>query len=148
MIQTILILAQNSNDQNLFQLRKLGSIMEGNLKSSDPCFISLEIDADMENTIILFDKHVWEQKPFLGRYAQRIRNADIHILRSNRWLQNGGLKTGTEGLIMITQRKSLPIRNSQANIINPICVDYMTKIESIKHFASSCQISTPIGYKE
>ena len=45
-------------------------------------------------------KNTWEQKSLHGRYAQRIRNAIIEIVKANRWLKSAGLKVETEGLII------------------------------------------------
>ena len=46
-------------------------------------------------------KNAKEQKPFHGRYSQRIRNADIDTVKINQWSESVGLKTETEGLMIV-----------------------------------------------
>ena len=43
------------------------------------------------------------QKMLRGRYAQRIRDADIDFVKTNRWLKSAGLKVEIKGLITIAQ---------------------------------------------
>ena len=62
-------------------------------------------------------KNSWEQKPLHGQYAQRIRNTEKHIIKTNQWPKRAGLKAETEGLIITAQDQSPPTRNYQAYII-------------------------------
>ena len=48
-------------------------------------------------------KNAREHKPQHGRYAERIRNINIDIIKTNRWLKSSGLKAGTKGLIIVAQ---------------------------------------------
>ena len=49
--------------------------------------------------------------------VQRIRNADIDIIKTNQWLKSAGQKAKTERLITAAQDQDLPTSNNQANII-------------------------------
>ena len=46
-------------------------------------------------------KTTWEQKTLHEWYSQR--NADIDIVKTNRWLKSAGLKMETDGLIIAAQ---------------------------------------------
>ena len=54
---------------------------------------------------------VWEQNTLHERYAKRILNVDIDIVKINWWLKIAGLKDETEGLITAAQDQSLPTKN-------------------------------------
>ena len=49
--------------------------------------------------------------------TQRIRNVDIDIVKTNRWVKCITLKAETEGLIMAARDQSQPNRNYPANFI-------------------------------
>ena len=49
------------------------------------------------------------QKMLRGRYAQRIRDADIDFVKTNRWLKSAGLKVEIKVLIIVVEIKGLII---------------------------------------
>ena len=59
-------------------------------------------------------KNIQEQNSLCGRYAQRFRNADINIVKTNRWLKITELKAETDGLIIAAIVPRLLTRNRPA----------------------------------
>ena len=91
-----------------------------------------------------FLKNAKEQKPVDGRYAQRMKNADIDIVNANQ------LKAKWEELIVFAQDQNLPARNYQKNIKSRSNLIYRLcdQTESIDHLVSGFPILILIKYKE
>ena len=91
-------------------------------------------------------------KPLNERYAQRIRHADMNIVKTKRWLKSVRIEDEDKGLIIAALQQSPPTRNYQAHMIkkqpNPISRQCEQKTESIDLFASGCPIPTAIKYIE
>ena len=58
-----------------------------------------------------------ESKPLHGKYPIRARDPDVNSSLTHQWLASSGLKSETEGFIIVLQDQSVPTCNFQANIL-------------------------------
>ena len=59
----------------------------------------------------------WEQKPLHGQYLKRVKRPDVDELETHKSLKSSGLKSETEGLIIVAQDQSSMTKQYQSKII-------------------------------
>ena len=96
-------------------------------------------------------KEGWKDKPLHGKYPIRASDPDVNSSLTHQWLASSGLKSETEGFIIVAQGQSLPTRNFWANKLENIAilkyrVFYEKHTETIHHLVFHCSLLAPTEY--
>ena len=95
-------------------------------------------------------KEGWKDMPIHGKNPIRANDPDVNSSLNHHWLASSGLKSETEGFIIVAQDQRLPTRNFQANILEndaePECRVCDKHTETIDHLVSGFPITAPPEY--
>ena len=85
----------------------------------------------------------WESKALHGKNPQRVKQADVDLDKTHRWLKAAVIKAETEGFIIAAQDQSLPTRCYQHNILKKPNVDPKCRLcgrfdKTIDRLVSGC----------
>ena len=84
-------------------------------------------------------KERWKEKKMHGQYPQRLQDGDVDEEERNRQLKSAGLKSETEGLIVVAQDQALKTKHMQSKIIKK-GTDPNCRIQKhIDHITSGCR---------